>query len=526
MANSLSHITNRVFAGETSLTQGTTSAASSSEPTSTNTDTNTDPPKRKRGRPRGSSRKAEQPQGEPKIKRPVGRPRKDGLPAGSVPKRSPTKRQKLESGEGFPHWASGSTLSGVGYPVAPPPMTVAPITYTSLESKCLLDDWGQLVCNNSQEFLAALLTALATPNPSSATGPTVEEAFKMHLQSLTPTSSPSQTHNTPTLYSVLKTFWLPSSPAYFSMAASTSNTRVPMEYKFLYWDPQPLLFNGIQCPYCPNYLINEGRIRSGPIKIYDLDMPFFVIGCEYACTSEQCVTATTPEGRKFSSVDSSIMSALPKGLRDEFPARLLFPDTDAGSGPNIWNWNALGVSTALWNLVMGSLSLGLRRQAILQLIRSVQYGAPPVKFETKEEDRRLTIPADTSASVNSEGGFQSPEDNDAVPGLTENAADSSGDAPQTGTVQNNWNVNVSEAPQVGSGPHSSPTFAGQAQGSDVVPGSTSAAGDISNPEMNSYPQPRQSSVYPIFGYSQYPYYPDQRPINSSPEGTGDKAVLS
>jgi hypothetical protein len=55
-----------------------------------------DPPKRRPGRPRGSGKKsAEISQhgtpvpGPPKIKRPVGRPRKDGFPAGSVgPRRS------------------------------------------------------------------------------------------------------------------------------------------------------------------------------------------------------------------------------------------------------------------------------------------------------------------------------------------------------------------------------------------------------------------------------------------------------
>lgn len=90
MANSLSHITNRVFSGETNITQ----EASSATPTADSPETVS--AKRKRGRPKGSTNKPNDSPSEPKIKRPVGRPRKDGLPAGSVPKRVPVKRQKLE----------------------------------------------------------------------------------------------------------------------------------------------------------------------------------------------------------------------------------------------------------------------------------------------------------------------------------------------------------------------------------------------------------------------------------------------
>ena len=279
---------------------------------------------------------------------------------------------------------------------------MAPISYAPIEPKFVFRDWGEFAHVSPQEFLAALLNALAAPNPTSATGPTIEEAFKIHLQSLATNASASQTHNIPSLYSILRTFWLPSSPAYFTMAASTSTTRMPMEYRFLYWDPQPLVFNGIQCPFCPNSLVNNGRIRSGPIKIYDLDKPFFIIGCEYICNSAQCVAATSPEGRTFSSIDSSIMNSLPKGLKDEFPARLLCSDADAGCGPNIWNWNAMGVSTALWNLVIAGLNLGLRKDVVLQLIHAIRFGAPNIKFNTKEEARDPSMPVNASVSGDGE----------------------------------------------------------------------------------------------------------------------------
>ena len=78
--------------------------------------------------------------------------------------------------------------------------------------------------------------------------------------------------------------------------------------------------------------MNKGRITSGPVKIYDLEKPFFIIGCEYACKSPQCCSPTSPEGRKFASTDSSITRSLPTKLRDEFPAKLLYEDSDVGCG--------------------------------------------------------------------------------------------------------------------------------------------------------------------------------------------------
>lgn len=60
--------------------------------------TETAPQKRTPGRPKGSMKKNPDPNAPPKVKRPVGRPRKDGLPAGSVqraprPVGRPRKRQ-------------------------------------------------------------------------------------------------------------------------------------------------------------------------------------------------------------------------------------------------------------------------------------------------------------------------------------------------------------------------------------------------------------------------------------------------
>ena len=236
------------------------------------------------------------------------------------------------------------------------------------------DEWAELARTNPNGFLSTLLAALAAPNPVSSAGPTVEEAFKSHLVSLA--SNPAQMQPIPSLYSILKTFWLPSSPAYFSLTASASTARTPSEHRFLYWDPQPLVFNGIACPNCSAPLTNKGRISSGPVKIYDIEKPFFIVGCEYVCRSPPCIAATSPEGRKFASTDPSIFRSLPMLLRDEFPARLLQGDADSGSGANVWNWKAMGVSTGLWNLIMGSLRAGVRKEMILGMIWAVQHKLP------------------------------------------------------------------------------------------------------------------------------------------------------
>lgn len=239
--------------------------------------------------------------------------------------------------------------------------------------------------NDPQAFLRKLVDSLSSPNPVSASGSTVEEAFKSHLSSLAPISKTTPT--IPSLYAILKTFWLPSSPAYFSLTASASTARTPSEYRFLYWDPQPLVFNGIACPNCAASLINRGRIRSGPLKIHDLNgKPFFIIGCEYACTSPACVADTSPEGRKFSSTDTSIFKALPLLLKNEFPARLSQGETDLGSGTNVWNWQAMGVSDALWNMVRGCLKAGLRKDVILNIIRGIQVGVPDDAPKGKQEE--------------------------------------------------------------------------------------------------------------------------------------------
>ncbi|KAH9945438.1 uncharacterized protein BXZ73DRAFT_38176 [Epithele typhae] len=361
------------------------------------------PVKRKPGRPKGSGKKPVDPNAPPKIKRPVGRPRKDGLPAGSVGPRRPSRPRKRPPGS----FASGPQTSPTGtYPYATPfavadpawgsasapPMAVRPgrPAVFPIDPSLHVDDWGEMSRTRPDRFLHALVQALEAPNPVSGAGPSVEEAFKSHLISLAPNSK-NAAPSIPSLYSILKTFWLPSSPVYFSLTASASTARIPSEHRFVYWDPQPLVFNGIGCPVCALPLANRGRISSGPIKVYDLGKPFFVIGCEYVCTSPACMAQTGNQGRKYASTDATVLRALPIKLKDEFPALLLQGNPDLGSGPEIWNWQGMGVSTSLWNMVRASVRAGLRKEAILDIVRAIQVGVPDfdytsMSFKHEEEE--------------------------------------------------------------------------------------------------------------------------------------------
>ncbi len=87
------------------------------------------PVKRKPGRPKGSGKKPVDPNAPPKVKRPVGRPRKDGLPAGSVGPRRPSRPRKRPPGSyasGAPGGPSGVFPYGVSiglcftYSLSPP----------------------------------------------------------------------------------------------------------------------------------------------------------------------------------------------------------------------------------------------------------------------------------------------------------------------------------------------------------------------------------------------------------------------
>ncbi|OCH95358.1 hypothetical protein OBBRIDRAFT_745512 [Obba rivulosa] len=479
------------------------------------------PAKRKPGRPKGSGKKPVDPDAEPKMKRPVGRPRKDGLPAGSVGPRRVSRTRKRPPGT----FASGIQQPGpLFYPppygippevanaqwrtsISVPPMgsisraSRPPPVGFPIDPNLDRDNWVELSRSRPDIFLQALVAALASPNPVSGAGPSVEEAFKSHLVSLAPQSKGGPS-SIPTLYSILKTFWLPTSPVYFSLTASASTARTPSEHRFFYWDPQPLVFNGIACPACSTPLINNGRITSGPIKVYDLGKPFFIIGCEYACRSPAC-TINSPDGRKFASTDTSILRALPSKLKDEFPAHLLQGVPDLGAGPDVWNWHGMGVSIALWNMVRASLRVGLRKEPILEIIAAIQSGIT-------EEDQLKYEEGDVGQVQQIAGEGEGEEDDDdhgdaeRVEGDLEPGKDKSAEE-----FNEAWNANsgAADANAVQEQPQAGP--------SNVVD---------ANPHVNQSPgqPPVDNRPVPFPAYSQGPYmaypYPPPYPYFPVPHG--------
>ncbi|KAJ7881105.1 hypothetical protein B0H14DRAFT_3082647 [Mycena olivaceomarginata] len=306
--------------------------------------------KRPVGRPRGSGKKKEGPESPP-VKRPVGRPRKDGLPPGSTSKAGYSTLVPPIAWVPF----SGS----ISAPVAPSP---APVIDPALQR----NEWAELAHSKPEQLLNVLLAALDAPNASSLTGPSVEEAFKSHLGSLAPppsSSAPNSANGTPTqtipsLYSILKPSGSPPPQATSPSPPPPPPRARPSPHRFLYWDPQPLVFNGIACPTCAAPLANRGRIRSGPLTIHDLAGPFFVIGCAYTCTANPA--------HVYASTDAAVRRALPAALEREFPY-------------------ARGVSRALWSLVLGALRAGLGRDVILQLVRGVQHGVPEAAGASEED---------------------------------------------------------------------------------------------------------------------------------------------
>ncbi|KAJ7582708.1 hypothetical protein C8J56DRAFT_227394 [Mycena floridula] len=327
------------------LTGGLANALNSLTPPPSTTAIPVTVEKRRVGRPKGSGKKSKDslvhvaPLPNPqKVKRPVGRPRKDGFPAGSLGNSGKKKTSSQTAGP-----------SNVG------------------------DQWAELANSDPNALLSVIVEALSATHPAPAMGSSVDQAFKSHLVSLSPSTS-SHPPNVPSLYSIMKTFWLPSSPVYFQMTGS-GPSRIPSEHRFLYWDPQALVINGLSCPTCSSTLFsNRGRIRSGPITVYDLERPFYIIGCEYVCASTVCLQATSGEGRKYASTDPAILRILPTSLLDEFPARLAQSDLQSGISPDVWNWHARGISKGLWNMIRGCIKTGMRKEAIIEVLNTIENG--------------------------------------------------------------------------------------------------------------------------------------------------------
>ncbi|KAG2045608.1 hypothetical protein BDR06DRAFT_1015476 [Suillus hirtellus] len=168
-------------------------------------DPNEPPPKRKPGQPKGSGKK--QPP-DPTI----------------ISKRSSIQWVALAyypQHPGIPPPWQGFTPQA---PQSIPPITngnaVPNTQHPSIDPNLNCDEWAELSCTKPNILMQSLLGAITAPNPIASRGLTVEEAFRSHLASLMPSQNQNKdAHSIPSLYSVLRTLWLPSSPSYLSLIA-------------------------------------------------------------------------------------------------------------------------------------------------------------------------------------------------------------------------------------------------------------------------------------------------------------------
>ncbi|KAF7796014.1 hypothetical protein EIP86_007183 [Pleurotus ostreatoroseus] len=466
------------------------------------------PVKRRPGRPKGSGKKSVDlsPQNQ-KPKRPVGRPRKDGLPPGTVTekKQRPRKRPPGSfatvpgvNGQapglmpfGLPPFADPTqwhaSLSVPPIPTLATRPPVPPPMPFPIDPNLDRDNWADLALSSA--------------------GPTVEDAFRAHLQSLVPDKD---TH-IPMLYSVLKAFWLPSSPPYFSLTSSAgSSARIPSEHRFFYWDPQLLIFNGIFCPACNAPLINKGKISTGPIKVYDLGKPFYIIGCEYVCRSQACAALNNGEGRKYASTDHSILSVLPLKLRDEFPARLIVKSgampPDFGTGIDVWQWRDMGISLGLWNMVRQCLRTGLQKDAIIGILNAITLGVPdewpmppPPLPPAAVKKADTSLDADADADGRAEGEEEEEEEEPELNGNVNKEATGQHE------FQEAWNANSA------SGGPSGPPEAGPSDPSAGGAPALSPPVPVPGPPPPEYVQGFSQHPYLPYGYPPYGYYPGPPP---------------
>lgn len=209
-----------------------------------------EPPKRPRGRPRKNPLPDGADGGTPTATRPRGRPRKDGLPPGSL-------NHSVSAPVGQQSHSDETSISAS-----------QPIVQTRAKQKSASShEWDKL-------SLAAVLTDLVTQlstthafNPTSSeqvgASQSPQQVFASHLQNLASTKE-SQ-------YSKLQTFWLPHSHPYFAMIGNVSSAprTAPFVsvYRFFYWDPFTLVFDGLRCPDCFETLRHDGLCSSGPIGV-------------------------------------------------------------------------------------------------------------------------------------------------------------------------------------------------------------------------------------------------------------------
>jgi len=165
-------------------------------------------------------------------------------------------------------------------------------------------------------------------------------------------------------------------------------------------------------------------------------------------------------------------------------------DSDLGSGTNVWNWQATGVSRSLWNMVRGCLKSGMSRNSILGIVKAIQDGV-------QEDDARME---------EEEGEDDSgEEDGEGTPEVTQGSASTAQDATKNGATDaynNAWKA------------HSAVTDPNTNSGAPQAGPSTSTAATVAmaqpaHPASQPFGFP-PGGPYVAYPYQPYPYFGQQQ----------------
>ncbi|KAG8893935.1 hypothetical protein FRB99_001623, partial [Tulasnella sp. 403] len=263
------------------------------------------------------------------VSRPRGRPRKDGLPPGSV--RSPTR---LTSNRRAVVPRRSQRLSG------------APQSKNRRQDAMDVDEDDDVEeVDSAPPAWQADRSDAAYESRANASGvpKDVLIAFDNHLPNLKARGE----SGLPELYEKYRTFWVPQQSHFFLLMSAprmakprpdlTSGTRWHPDStvtlcnpSFFFWDPLPLVPGGIRCPrpQCTK-LLKHGGFGQAPKRVHivssgETSMPsttepstadgFWLIVAQYRCPS--CVDPDSPTGTfMYMAWDEVVLSMLPPVLR-------------------------------------------------------------------------------------------------------------------------------------------------------------------------------------------------------------------
>ena len=180
--------------------------------------------------------------------------------------------------------------------------------------------------------------------------------------------------------------------------------------RFFYWDPFHLSLGGpLNCPVCHDAaLTHTGPIRTGPLRVFDLPSStapsasshahaglvpaaFFVIGMQYACSSQTC-------GKTFNSWDPRIVNNLPQVLADEWPVHLPSVSDSEQSDSRGAKWSGDAVSRPLYTLTKTLLQAGTSEAGVRDVLAKLWNWNDSDREEELDEDETIADTVEVAAT--------------------------------------------------------------------------------------------------------------------------------